>query len=835
LVFCVYIFHQAKLFFMKTNFLKYILVLQFMLGCLVGNAQVTTKTFRTAIPAALIETCNGDIPDIFIKAPAEFEFLLKQDPNSNEMTYRFGVAKKENVNILDKATVTEQEGFITYLSSITAENALNMSVSFSKFFLPKNAVLKIYSKNEITDGITDAVNGVRKTWNTRVYQGNRINISLKVPIGEKGKALLEIGKVCFGFRKIEGNIPGSVSQDNPFAPQPPPGQSADCNVNVYCALGSNWQAESRSVAMIYSPDGFLFSGSLVMNTCSTNKPYLLTAWHTFDPQQNQGAYPNPWGCKYVFKYWRLNCSNTIEQYNETYEIDGSTGIGASMVAHDVASDFALILLPVAPSVTSGVTYSGWNRGAGAPSQITALHHPLGDVMKISQSNSNIFSTSWDVQYPNSHWQAKFDNDKGIIQRGSSGGPIYDQDRKLIGQIHGIPPGHPCINSPQPPPNGGQHCACADGSAEQSAAKTSLSGKFSVSWTGGGSSTTRLKDHLDPLNLNTFTTQTTEIYNLQPDPYTAQVEGDPSICTLNGTAVYSIALPPGAFISSWDQSNSSVNLAPIPPNSVSVTYINNLNNSVTLTANVVLNGPCNQGTYPRPKTIYLGGPSCSTRTAYQMVNGNPMQVGNCIRLTQTRSVYLKGKESKPGLTEYYTNVWVVDPTAIDCNQPHCIRWEYVSSSGYATYTTNGPDVQVVIPASPANGWIRLRCITQNACGTYSMDYWFTPQPSTLSCPVFNPCLVAERTEVITNNTTDKILLSPNPTNGQFKVLLSTDAKEAVIREVRIKNKMGIAVYQQVFKNLQNEQTINLYNLPTDIYIVEVFDGKKWLTEKLSLQH
>jgi hypothetical protein len=470
--------------------------------------------------------------------------------------------------------------------------------------------------------------------------------------------------------------------------------------------------------------------------------------------------------------------------------------------------------------------------------ITALHHPWGDVMKISQAtqSGSISEGTWSSGFPD-HWQAIFDADKGFIQRGSSGGPIYDENKRIVGQIHGtynIPP--PCVNAPQDPNPNVKHCICEANTNEETIAKRSLSGKFSSSWTGEGIPTKRLKDWLDPLNLvNTFTTETKEVYELQPDQYTALIQGENSICSLNTTKVYSIDLPPGAFISSWDQSNSSVNLAPIPPNSVSVTYINNLNNSVTLTANVVLNGPCNQGTYPRPKTIYLGGPSCSTRTAYQMVNGNPMQVGNCIRLTQTRSVYLKGKESKPGLTEYYTNVWVVDPTAIDCNQPHCIRWEYVSSSGYATYTTNGPDVQVVIPASPANGWIRLRCITQNACGTYSMDYWFTPQPSTLSCPVFNPCLVAERTEVITNNTTDKILLSPNPTNGQFKVLLSTDAKEAVIREVRIKNKMGIAVYQQVFKNLQNEQTINLYNLPTDIYIVEVFDGKKWLTEKLSLQH
>lgn len=47
-------------------------------------------------------------------------------------------------------------------------------------------------------------------------------------------------------------------------------------------------------------------------------------------------------------------------------------------------------------------------------------------------------------------------------------------------------------------------------------------------------------------------------------------------------------------------------------------------------------------------------------------------------------------------------------------------------------------------------------------------------------------------------------------------------------------MGIRIYQQKFTTNQKTQTINLAGKPTDIYMVEIFDGTNWQTQKLSLQ-
>lgn len=81
---------------------------------------------------------------------------------------------------------------------------------------------------------------------------------------------------------------------------------------------------------------------------------------------------------------------------------------------------------------------------------------------------------------------------------------------------------------------------------------------------------------------------------------------------------------------------------------------------------------------------------------------------------------------------------------------------------------------------------------------------------------------------------KISISPNPSNGQFIVVLNAKNKNAGIKQIIVKNKIGIPVYRQTFSNNQQQQNIDISGNPTDIYIVEIFDGKQWITQKLSLQ-
>jgi lysyl endopeptidase len=76
-----------------------------------------------------------------------------------------------------------------------------------------------------------------------------------------------------------------------------------------------------------------------------------------------------------------------------------------------------------------------------------------------------------------------DWDMGVTEGGSSGSPLFDNNGRIIGQLYG----------------GESEC---NGTTDNGG--FDIYGRFDVSWNGGGSSTTRLKDWLDPENTNAVT-------------------------------------------------------------------------------------------------------------------------------------------------------------------------------------------------------------------------------------------------------------------------------------------------------------------------------------------
>jgi len=80
---------------------------------------------------------------------------------------------------------------------------------------------------------------------------------------------------------------------------------------------------------------------------------------------------------------------------------------------------------------------GWDRSSSAPSSAVCIHHPSGDVKKISFENNPCGSNSsrWIVN----QWDAapSAPNNVGITEGGSSGSPLMKQsDGRFRGQLWG---------------------------------------------------------------------------------------------------------------------------------------------------------------------------------------------------------------------------------------------------------------------------------------------------------------------------------------------------------------------------------------------------------------
>lgn len=226
---------------MKNKILKCVLTTLFVLAFIITNAQVKTKIFIEGIPSSLKSTKTSGIQEKIIAMPAGFQEALNEintDKNSTDYSNSFALSKSVNLDFIKNATVIKDIRFTTYLMTINAEKARNISLQFSKFFLPQNSILSIYNQNELTDSITSKENNVSKLWATRVYQGNKLTIELKLPRKTLKKPSLVIDKINFGYKQFGTEYFGN------------PGVSAACNINILCPEGVGWENERNSVALI---------------------------------------------------------------------------------------------------------------------------------------------------------------------------------------------------------------------------------------------------------------------------------------------------------------------------------------------------------------------------------------------------------------------------------------------------------------------------------------------------------------------------------------------------------------------------------------------------------
>jgi hypothetical protein len=411
---------------------------------------------------------------------------LDEDDYNNEYKlgpFRFGYEHITNYS-LNNAGIWETlpNGDRVWRVKLLCPGALSVNIIFNDFNLPFGSHVHLY--NEDHTMVIGAYNSENNNQNdmlgTDLLMGETMIVEYFEPLNVKGQGRLLIGMVVHGYRDINNWYPLKVNE------------SGACNMDVICPDGVPWSNEIRSVARI-SNGGGLCTGSLVNNTSQDGTPYFLTANHC-GPSSMGGAVFN-------FNYDSPICgSQTVA--NSQAPSGGSNAInGSSFVASNTASDFGLIELNSTPPASYNIYYSGWDNSGNTPQTAVCIHHPSGDVKKISFDDDALQSASGLSSVANSEWRIEAWERNTTTEGGSSGAGLWNENNHLIGQLHG-------------------------GQATCSNSINDYYGKFSMSWTGNGSGSPsqRLEDWLDPQNsgvtsLNGY------------DPNQAAVANDASVSTI----------------------------------------------------------------------------------------------------------------------------------------------------------------------------------------------------------------------------------------------------------------------------------------------------------------
>jgi len=304
---------------------------------------------------------------------------------SNELKpFKLAEPTSVNLDIPKLINWTYDKEFAFGKFTLKLSGAFSTSINFDKFYLPENTELFVYNENGkmVTGPVTETENNKNGIWGSWVYQGEVLIIEIKTPIASMKKLILHSDNVAYGYKEIYKSI-----KVGGF------GTSGPCNINVICPLGIGWEGERNSVSTILSANGGEFcTGSLIMNTCGTNIPYYLTANHCFNPN------PDATGWRFAFQAWSTTCPNPGVNTN------GVMYNGATLRARNAPSDFCLVELNQTPPANSGLNYAGWSRSATPAQNATGIHHPSGDLMKISRANNPVTVASA-FGTTNQHWRA----------------------------------------------------------------------------------------------------------------------------------------------------------------------------------------------------------------------------------------------------------------------------------------------------------------------------------------------------------------------------------------------------------------------------------------------
>lgn len=415
------------------------------------------------------------VPKTAIAMPAlDMAAIAKEDEEDEYWARppRFGYPLKAGYTLENSGTwETLPDGSRLWRLTIHCPGAKSVNLLYDAFWLPIGATLYLYNetRSHVIGGFTARNNnsprGQSIGYGTGLVYGDKITLELHEPANPEAPAELSIAQVVHGYRYIRGL--------RAF------GDAGDCNVNVNCPDGNDWQGEKTSVALILIGGTRWCTGSLLNNTVVDFTPYFLTAHHCLNGL-DAATDPNASNWSFMWNYESPDCANPAT------EPGANTTTGAILVANRSESDFALLRLTEDPWLDAGMAllYNGWstaNPGAGG----AGIHHPRGDIKKISLYQQTPFNNGTNACLDANRWGVVFEHPDGSFSstdKGSSGSPLFDNNHRVIGQLW----------------TGWYPTTCAYGPAcDDPEEDMSVYGRFNVSWDAGANPNRRLREWLSP--------------------------------------------------------------------------------------------------------------------------------------------------------------------------------------------------------------------------------------------------------------------------------------------------------------------------------------------------
>ena len=410
-------------------------------------------------PTALVQPL-GALAEVQLVTmpPVDVQALLAEDARNAELDVAPRYAKPIAVDLSpESAGNWEAVGDeMVWRLRLSSPGALSLNLGFTRYSMPAGGRLFLYAPDQHArvGPFTERDNEAHGELWTPVLFTDELVVEVTVPAAARAELELRLTSVNHDYRGFGSPLMNVV-------------KSGSCNVDVVCPVTGVWRPQVRAVGVISTGGSTFCTGSLVNNTARDFKPYFMTANHCGINAGNAAS---------LVVFWNYQNSVCRGEPGGGGAGDGTFGVfntGSFFRAAHSVTDFTLVELDDPLNPRARAFLAGWNRGTGDPGPGTCIHHPSTDEKRITFYNTATTTSYNNPTVPGngSHIHAVWT--LGVTEPGSSGSPLYDQNKRFVGQLHGGP------------------SACGAGDLSD------YYGRFSGSWTGNGTNATRASNWLDP--------------------------------------------------------------------------------------------------------------------------------------------------------------------------------------------------------------------------------------------------------------------------------------------------------------------------------------------------
>lgn len=432
----------------RNSLVAYLVCTLLLLGCGICLAQVTDSTPRAnvSVPEARLLSPARVIPfaasklrrhslfrsGIGLKAPRitlpalnsdqlredRRNRALEQSPSSantldlardprRPRRHEVGIVRPLQVTQADGQWLTQSDGTRAWVLELASPGAVIVRVHLVSFALPTGMTLLVGAPDGDVEPEEFVAHGPFPDgdfW-TPPVDGDTVRLVIieETPTQSSGATTFQVVAVGHVYEDLRDSFTG---------------EPAPCELDAMCY--PEWNSAGNSVVrMLFSDPNYFYacSGTLVNNLSGDYSPLLLTATHCIDTEalaRTVTAY-----FFYTTKFCGVVPGTDVTPKFSSY---------ATFLASTPIDDSDASLIELTNPLPVGVTWASWTTSALDPgAAVTAIHHPVAASRRISfgtrvgDVTTGRYGVSWS---------------QGITEHGSSGGPLFNANHEIVGQLHG---------------------------------------------------------------------------------------------------------------------------------------------------------------------------------------------------------------------------------------------------------------------------------------------------------------------------------------------------------------------------------------------------------------